>query len=166
MKHLGRLSVTTPSDREIVLTRVFGAPRRLVFEAMTKPEHVQRWLLGPPEWSMVVCEIDLKVGGGFRYVWSKTDGTEMGMRGVYREIVATERVVNTECFEFGCEPQSGEQLVTGVLTEEQGQTTLTCTVLYPSKEARDATIASGMERGVAASYQRLEELLVSTPVQL
>jgi uncharacterized protein YndB with AHSA1/START domain len=163
MNHATSLKVTTPTDREIVLTRVFDAPRRLVFDALTKPELLKRWLLGPPGWSMVVCDVDLKVGGSYRYVWRNADGAEMGMHGVYREIVRPERIVNTETFDFGCDAQSGEAVGTVVLTERGGRTTLTTTVLYPSKEARDATIASGMEHGVAASYDRLEELLVTTP---
>jgi len=163
MKNTGTLKVTTPTDREIVMTREFDAPRKLVFEALSKTELLRRWLLGPPGWSMVVCENDQRVGGAFRHVWRDQNGTEMAMRGVYREIVPPERVVRTEVFEFGCDSQSGEQLVTAVLTEQDGRTTLTITVLYPSKEARDATIASGMERGVAASYDRLAELLASTP---
>jgi uncharacterized protein YndB with AHSA1/START domain len=156
------LNVTTPTDREITLTRVFDASRSLVFEAMTRPELIKRWLLGPPGWSMPVCEVDLRVGAGYRYVWRGPDGNGMAMHGVYQEIYAPERVVSTESFEFGCDAQSGEQRVTAVLTEEGGRTTLTCTILYPSKEARDATIASGMERGVAASYDRLAELAAST----
>ena len=161
MENAGTLKVTTPTDREIVLTRVFDAPRRLVFEALGKPELLQRWLLGPPGWSMVVCENDLTVGGAFRHVWRGPDGSEMAMRGVYREVVPPERIVRTESFEFGCDPQAGEQVCTLVLTEQGGKTALSLTVLYPSKEARDATIASGMERGVAASYDRLEEILAT-----
>jgi uncharacterized protein YndB with AHSA1/START domain len=164
MNNAPALKVTTPTDREIVLTRAFDAPRRLVFEAMTRSELVRRWLLGPPGWSMVVCEIDLKVGGKFRYVWRNADGTEMGMHGVFREIIPPERVVQTESFDFGCDAQSGEAVGTAVLTEQAGRTTLTTTILYPSKEARDATIASGMEHGVAASYSRLEELVVTEKV--
>jgi uncharacterized protein YndB with AHSA1/START domain len=159
MNNTGTLKVTTPTDREIVLTRVFDAPRSLVFETMARPELLKRWLLGPPDWSMVVCENDLRVGGTFRHVWRRADGTEMAMHGVYREVVPPERIVRTEAFEFGCDAQAGEQVGTLVLTEQGGKTMLTLTVLYPSKEARDATIASGMERGVAASYDRLEELL-------
>jgi uncharacterized protein YndB with AHSA1/START domain len=163
MMHVGTLQVTTPSDREIVLTRDFDAPRRLVFEAMVKPELLKRWLLGPPGWSMVECENDPKVGGAFRHVRRRTDGTEMSMHGVYREIVPPERIVRTEAFAFGCDAQAGEQLATLLLAEQGGRTMLTLTVLYPSKEARDATIASGMERGVAASYARLADLLAPTP---
>ena len=165
MKNTETLQVTAPTDREIVLTRVFDAPRRLVFDAMTKPEMLKRWLLGPPGWSMVVCESDLKVGGVFRHVWRRTDGSEMAMHGVYREVVPPERIVRTETFEFGCDAQAGEQVGTLVLTEHGGKTLLTLTVLYPSKEARDATIASGMEHGVAASYDRLAELLAATPAR-
>ena len=162
MKAMATLKVTTPTDRKIMLSRDFDAPRRLVFEALTKPELVKRWLLGPPGWAMVVCEIDLKVGGAFRYVWRHSDGNEMGMHGVYREIMAPERIVHTEAFDFGCDAQAGEALATAVLTERDGRTTLVTTVLAPSKEARDATIASGMEHGVAASYDRLDDVLAST----
>jgi uncharacterized protein YndB with AHSA1/START domain len=151
------LTVTTPSDREIMITRLFDAPRRLVFDAMISPELLGRWLLGPPGWSMVVCEMDLKVGGAFRHVWRNTDGTEMGMSGVYREIVPPERIVRTEAFDG----YPGESLATVVLSEQGDRTMLTLTVLYPSKEARDGTLASGMEGGVAASYDRLEVLLTT-----
>jgi uncharacterized protein YndB with AHSA1/START domain len=112
---------------------------------------------------MVDCECDLKVGGAFRYAWRGPDGTEMAMRGVYREVVPPERIVRTESFEYGCEAQAGEQIGTAVLTEQGGRTTLTLTLLYPSKEARDATIASGMGHGVAAGYDRLAELLAAVP---
>jgi uncharacterized protein YndB with AHSA1/START domain len=159
MQATGKLKLTTPSDREIVITRVLDAPRRLVFEAMHKPELLRRWLLGPPGWSMVVCENDMRVGGTFRHVWRDADGKEMAMRGVYREIVPPERIVRTEIFELGCDFQTGEQIATAVLSEVDGKTLLTITLLYPSKEARDGTIASGMEHGVAASYDRLEEIL-------
>jgi uncharacterized protein YndB with AHSA1/START domain len=161
MKKIGTLTVTTPTDREIVLTREFDAPRELVFDAMNNPELLKRWLLGPPGWTMPVCEIDARVGGAFRHVWRNTDGTEMAMRGVYRQVVAPERIVRTESFEFGCAAQAGEQIATMVLTEQGGKTRLTLTVLYPSKEARDAAIASGMEQGVAAGYDRLSEILAS-----
>ena len=161
MKTAETLTVTTPSDREIVMTRVFDAPRRLVFDAHTKPELVQRWLLGPPGWSMPVCEIDLRVGGKYRYVWRRdADGTQMGMGGVYREIVAPERIVNTERFDEAWYP--GEGLGTLVLTERQGKTTLTNTMRYESRAARDGVLKSGMEKGVATSYDRLAELLAAT----
>src|SRR5687767_4916477 len=102
------LNVTTPADREIVITRVFDAPRRLVWEAMSQPELLKRWLLGPPGWSMTVCENDLRVGGTFRNVWRNTEGAEMAMHGTYREVEAPERCVRTEIFDFGCPGQMGE----------------------------------------------------------
>lgn len=166
MNHTETLKVTTPTDREIVMTRVFDAPRHLVWEAMSTPELVKRWLYGPPGWTMVTCEDDLRVGGSFRWGWRGPEGQEMTMHGTYREVVPPQRMVRTESFEIGCESQAGEQLVTAVLTEQGNQTTLTLTLLYPSKEARDGTIASGMERGVAASYDRLAELLESEHVEV
>jgi len=160
MKNIGNLKLTTQGDREIVMTRVCDAPRRLVFDAFTKPELVRQWLLGPPGWSMPVCEIDLKVGGAYRYVWRRdSDATEMGMGGVYREIAAPERLVATERFDQAWYP--GEAVGTLLLSELAGKTTITQTVLYQSREARDAVLKSGMERGVAASYDRLAELLAS-----
>jgi uncharacterized protein YndB with AHSA1/START domain len=158
MTHPGNLKLTTRGDREIVMTRAFDAPRKLVFDALTKPELVKQWLLGPDGWSMPVCEIDLKVGGKYRYVWRRDkDGTEMGMGGVYREIVVPERVVATEKFDQSWYP--GEALGTLVLIEQGGKTTLTQTVLYESREARDGVLKSGMEKGVVASYDRLAKLL-------
>jgi uncharacterized protein YndB with AHSA1/START domain len=153
------LNVTTPNDRDIVLSRVFDAPRRLVYEAMSQPELLKRWLFGPPGWEMTVCEDDLRVGGAFHWAWRGPNGEEMSMRGTYREVVPPERIVRTESFEFGCAPQSGEQLASLVLVEQGSRTALTLTVRYPSKEARDGAIASGMEHGVAAGYDRLEEIL-------
>jgi uncharacterized protein YndB with AHSA1/START domain len=154
MRNLGTLKVTTPTDREIVLTRVFDAPRHLVFEAFSKPELLKRWF-GPRGWSLVVCEVDLKVGGGFRFVLRGPDGKEMGMRGVYREIAPPERSVHMESFD----DYPGESQVTAVFVEQGGKTTLTATVLYRSQEVRDAVIKSGMEHGAAESYDRLAELL-------
>jgi uncharacterized protein YndB with AHSA1/START domain/effector-binding domain-containing protein len=159
MTNARALTLTTPGEREIAMTRVFAAPRRLVFEAFTRPELLQRWLLGPPGWSMPVCEIDLRVGGSYRYLWRGADGTEMGVRGVYREIAPPERIVATEVFDQAWYP--GEAQTTFELVERQGETTLTLTVLYASREARDVALRSDMEKGVAASYDRLEELLAS-----
>src|SRR5262249_17968033 len=140
-------------------------PRSIVWDAMNRPELLQRWLCGPPGWSMVHCENEPAPGGAFRYVWRGGDGVEMAMHGVYREVAPPERVVRTESFEFGCDGQGGEQLAPAVLAERDGRTTLTITVLFPSKEARDATIASGMEHGMAAGYDRLEMLLAATPAR-
>jgi uncharacterized protein YndB with AHSA1/START domain len=161
MQNAGALQVTTPTEREIVLTRAFDAPRHLVFDAFTRPELVRRWLLGPPGWSMPVCEIDLRVGGAYRWVWRNADGIEMGVSGVYREIVPPGRLVATERFDQAWYP--GEALTTTELVERDGRTILTTTVLYESREARDVALRSEMEKGVAASYDRLAELLAVQP---
>jgi uncharacterized protein YndB with AHSA1/START domain len=158
VKNTGTLKVTTPSDREIVLTRVFDAPRRLVYDALTKPELLKRWF-GPRGWSLTECEVDLRVGGAWRFVLSGPGGATMVMHGVYRELVPPERDVHTERMDG----YPGEALVTGVLVETGGKTTLTGTVLYESKEIRDAVIASGMEHGAAETYDRLAEHLASIP---
>ena len=163
MKSTQTLQLTTRGDREIVMTRVLDAPRKLVFDAFTRPELVRSWLLGPEGWTMPVCEIDLKVGGSYRYVWRNAKGTEMGMGGVYREIVPPQRIVATEKFDQAWYP--GEAVGTIVLVERDGKTTLTQTVLYESREAREAVLKSGMESGVVASYDRLAEVLVSLRAQ-
>ena len=151
---VGATTFTTPSDREIVITRVVDAPRSLVFEAITAPEHVPHWY-GPRGWSLPVCQIDLRPGGAWRYVLRGPEGTEMGMRGVFQEITPPERLVTTESFN----DYPGESLNTLVLTEQDGQTTITVTVLYESKEIRDAVLASGMQEGASETYDRLVEYL-------
>jgi uncharacterized protein YndB with AHSA1/START domain len=156
MKNTGMLKVTAPTDREIVLTRIFDAPRAMVFDAFTKPELLKRWF-GPRGWSLDVCEVDLKVGGKWRFVMRGLDGTSMGMGGVYLEIAPPERLVSTESFD----DYPGESVVTTVLVEERGKTTMTGTLLYQSKEIRDAVIKSGMEHGAGESYDRLAELIAS-----
>jgi len=147
--------VTTPSDREIVLTRLFDAPRHLVFEAMSKPEHITRWwgCLGAG-YSVPVCEVDLRVGGKWRFVNRHPKG-EAAFYGVYQEIVPPERVVFTEIYEPY--PDSGS-VVKAVLTEENGKTRLTATCEYPSKDVRDMVLQTGMADGAAISYDRLEEV--------
>ncbi|TWI05905.1 uncharacterized protein YndB with AHSA1/START domain [Luteimonas cucumeris] len=157
MSFADTFKVSTPTDREIRITRVFDAPRALVFDAFTKAELLKRWMSGPPGWTFEVCEIDLRVGGTYRYVWRGPDGSEMGMGGVHREIVVPERVVNTQRFDQDW--TGGEAVGTLVLTEVEGRTISTNTVLYASKEARDGALASGMEHGMAMGYDRLETLL-------
>ena len=152
---VGSTTFTTPSDREIVATRVVKASRELVWACHTRPEHVSKWMLGPEGWTMPVCEIDLRPGGTWHWVWRREDGTEMEMRGVYKEVVPPERLVNTEAW-GGDWP---ETLNTLVLTEEDGKTTIQTTVLYPSKEARDRALGTGMEDGWSVSYDRLDEYL-------
>lgn len=146
-----------PTEREIVLTRVFDAPRRLVFDALTKPELLRRWY-GARGWSLVVCEVDLKVGGAWRFVSRQPDGKEVGQRGVYCEISRPDRIVNTESWE---DWDPGELLVTTVLVEQGDKTTFTSTVRFPSQEVRDMLIKSGMTSGVAETYDRLAECLAS-----
>jgi uncharacterized protein YndB with AHSA1/START domain len=153
------LEISTPSDRELAMSRTFDAPRRLVFDAFTQPDLIRRWMLGPPGWTMTVCEMDLRVGGRYRYVWCKEDGTEMGMGGEIRELEPPERLTSTERFDESWYP--GEAVWTVLLTEENGRTTMTQTVLYESREARDAVLASPAAEGAAMSYERLAELLAS-----
>src|SRR5918994_356337 len=159
MSPVGTLKVTTPTEREIAMTRVFDAPRHLVFEAYTKPELVKRWLGVHGGWSWAVCEIDLRVGGAYRFVWRGPGGQEMGMRGVYREVVVPERIVATEAFDQSWYP--GEAVSTVVMVQQGDMTTLTLTVRYESREARDAVLKSPMESGVAAGFDKLEQLLAS-----
>jgi uncharacterized protein YndB with AHSA1/START domain len=147
---------TTPSDREITLTRLFDAPRDLVFEAMSKPEHVRRWWgILDDQHSVIVCDIDFRVGGAWRFVGRGPRG-EYGFHGVYREIAAPERVVFTEIFDPF---PDAESVVTSMLTEERGKTRLTVTALYPSLEVRDIVLKTGMEKGAAISYDRLEDVV-------
>ena len=151
----GSFKVTTPSDREIVMTRLFDAPRRLVFEAMTKPEHVRRWWgILDDRYSVTVCEIDLRPGGAWRFVGRHPKG-EVEFYGVYREIAPPSRLVFTEI--FAPFPDT-ESVVSTVFTEEDGKTRLTATCTYPSIDVRDMVIKSGMEKGAAISYDRLEEV--------
>jgi uncharacterized protein YndB with AHSA1/START domain len=158
------LRVGARGERELEMVRAFDAPRNLVYDAYTKPELVQRWLLGPPGWTMPVCEIDLRVGGAFRFVWrNESDGREMGMGGVYQEIVTHEKVVNTEKFDDPWYP--GNAVNTTTFVERAGRTTLTMTVRYDSREIRDMVLRSPMESGVSASFDRLERLLTERPAR-
>jgi len=159
MKNLEGLKLVTRGEREIVMTRELNAPCRLVFHAFTKPELVKRWLLGPPGWSMPVCEIDLRAGGAYRQVWVNADGRQMEMGGVYGVIVVPERLVATERFDEAWYP--GEAVGTLVLSEEGRITRVTQTMSYESREARDVVLKSGIKGGVAASYDRLAEILIA-----
>ena len=153
------IEVTMPSDREIRVSRVFDAPGRLVFDAHTKPELLKRWAYGPDDWPMVTCEIDLRVGGKLRYIWRNVKAGDMVLNGVYKEIVAPERIVHTEIFEEDW--TDGETLVTTRFDEHDGRTTVTSTVLYSSEKARDAALATPMLEGWEQSYERLDMLLES-----
>lgn len=151
------LEVTTPSDREIAMTRIFDAPRDLVFDCWTIPALLKRWMTGPDGWSFAVCEIELSVGGRYRFVWRHDDGRDMGMSGTYREILRPERIVSVEIFDVDW--TEGEARSTLVLTEKDGRTTSVNTMLYSSKKARDGAIGVGMAKGVAAGYDRLDDVL-------
>jgi uncharacterized protein YndB with AHSA1/START domain len=151
------LTVATQGDREVIFTRAFDAARALVFDCMTKPDLVKRWLLGPAGWTMPVCEIDLRVGGKFRYVWHNEDGRDMAMGGVYQEIVQPERIVHTETFDEDW--TGGATVVTSSLAEAGGRTTLTTSVVYASEQARQGALVSGMTDGMEMGYARLEALL-------
>ena len=167
-----KLTLSTPSAREILLSRVIPAPRERVFAAFTQPELLQRWLTGPAGWTLAVCEIDLRVGGSYRYVWRRaSDGLEMGAGGVYRVVESPERFVATELFDQTWYP--GEALITVVLREQDAQadpmpsnptpsnptTMLSQTMHYESREARDAVLRSPIDSGMALSFDRLEALL-------
>jgi uncharacterized protein YndB with AHSA1/START domain len=159
VKNMGKLQVTTPSEREIAMTRVFDAPRNLVFDAWTKPELLKRWLGVRGGWTFAVCEVDLRVGGSYRFVWRGPTGAEMGMGGVYREIVRPERLVATERFD---EPwYEGDALDTTTFVERGGKTTAMTTVRYASQEVRDAVLKTPMLTGVAESYDKMAEVLAS-----
>ena|SRR5579863_9611180 len=151
------MMLSTPSDRELVVTRVFDAPRKLVFDAWTNPKYIPQWLLGPEGWTMPVCEVDLREGGAWHFVWRKDDGAEMEMRGTYREIRPPERLVSIESW-GGDWPETVNTLV---LTEEGGQTTATMTILYPSKEAREAALQTGMAKGMEMTFSRFDQFLHS-----
>jgi uncharacterized protein YndB with AHSA1/START domain/effector-binding domain-containing protein len=154
MLNTGTLKVGLPSDREIRFTRVFAAPRALVYDCLTRPELVRRWF-GPHGYGLSVCDIDLREGGTFRYVIDKPDGGKVGMRGTYHQLNEPDGLVHSESFD----DFPGEALATTVLTEENGKTTLTVTVLAPSQAARDGMLKTGMEHGAAESYDRMAELL-------
>jgi uncharacterized protein YndB with AHSA1/START domain len=151
----GVTTLETPTDREVRLIRVVDAPRRIVFDAWTNPQHVPHWMTGPEGWTMPVCQIDLRPGGSWHFVWRKADGSEMAITGTYREVVPPERLVSTE--RWG--PEWPETVNTLILTESAGQTTITLTITYPSKQARDEALKTGMKEGMDQSYANLDRLL-------
>jgi uncharacterized protein YndB with AHSA1/START domain len=159
-----KAEVTMPSDREVMVTRSFKGPRTLVFRAHTEPELVRRWMLGPPGWSMPVCEMDVRVGGGYRWQWrSDTDEQEFGFAGTFREVQPPSKIVHTERFNPGTVggdyPAGGETLVTTTFAEDGGITTMTTLMDFGSREARDAAVKTGMTDGMEQSYQLLDRML-------
>ena len=154
-----QLEVLPQGDQEILITRSFDAPRELVWRTLTEPELIQRWLLGPPGMTMPFCEVDLRVGGAYRYVWHKEDDPEfeMALTGTFLEIGPFERIVLSELFDPDW--TAGEAINTTVLKEEGAKTYLTITVRYASPDARDAALETAMDEGMEAGYQRLDEIL-------
>lgn len=158
MTNLRNIDVTTPSDLEVVVKRNFNAPRPLVFDAFTKPELVKRWLYGPDGWSLPVCEIDLRPGGAYRYVWRREEtGEEMGLGGNFREVDVPKLYSATEVWDQAWYP--GEGIVRNAFTEEGSETVVTMTIKYDSKEARDTALQTGMSDGIGMSYNRLDDIL-------
>jgi uncharacterized protein YndB with AHSA1/START domain len=156
----GPATVTLPSDREILITREFDAPRHLVYKAWTTPELVRRWWSGH-QGEMTTCEIDLRVGGHWRYVMVANGGFEVAFHGEYREIVPDQRIVTTQVYELPGAPEDEGVLNIVAFTETDGRTTLTLLVQTPSKEVRDAILDSGMEVGLQEQLELLEQLAIS-----
>jgi len=165
MTALGKLTIKPQGDRELVMTRAFAAPRQAVFDAYTRPELLRRWLGQMPGWSWVTCEVDLRVGGSYRWEWKQeATGYVMGMGGEYLEIVPREKIVSTEVFDDAW--YEGKAVGTLTLTERNGQTTMSTVVKYDTKEIRDAVLKSPMETGVAAAYDTLDGLLMTLPARV
>jgi uncharacterized protein YndB with AHSA1/START domain len=157
-----KAQVTMPSDSEVKVTRSFKAPRALVYRAYSEPALIQRWNLGPPGWTMPVCEMDLRVGGAYRWRWrSDDDNSEFGFYGVIRELEPGQRIVHTQLYDPGTTGtgMAGEALVTLTLAEDKGVTTVTTVIDFGSKEVRDAALGTGMTEGMEMSYQSLDRLL-------
>ena len=154
------LQVSTPTDTTIVLTRTFNAPRRLVWEAMTVPVRMRRWMLAPPGWTLAVCECEARVGGKLRLAWKSEDADPvMTLRGEFTEVIPHERMVHTETMVLGSGETIGSLLETHEFSEKNGVTTMRITQTYDSKEARDDAIASGMDQGMEAGYAQLDALV-------
>jgi len=155
----GRMNMVAVGDREIVVTRDFEALPASVLDAMIDPGVLKQWLSGPPGWSLSVCDVEKKAGGKYRFVWTDGKGAEMGMSGVYREYDPPSRVVNTQVFDMDC--TGSEVIGTLVVAETAGKTHMTNTLLYPSREARDAVLASPMGQGMAYGYNMLDDYLAA-----
>jgi len=159
---MNTLSVRTPSDTQVEVSRNFASSLALVWRALTETSLVKRWLLGPPGWSMPVCESDFRVGGRYEYGWrSEADGGEFGFVGEFREIEPHSKIVHTEGLREGSPgaEDASESLITITFEEAGGATTVVTTIDYSSKETRDAVLAQGMTDGMEMSYRQLDELL-------
>lgn len=176
-----QLQITTPTDTTIVIKRKFQAPRRLVWDAMTRPELLRRWMFCPPGWTWAECSMDVRAAGRFRWAWNGPDGQlALSISGEHREVTPPGRLVHTEEMTMGpgaccsgepcadepganhasCPDQPGEVVVTLQLDERGGETSMTMTISCPSKAIRDAMVASGMDQGMEAGYKQLDALLV------
>jgi uncharacterized protein YndB with AHSA1/START domain len=152
-----KTTVTTPSDREVLVTRAFDAPRRLVWDLHTKPELLKRWLFGPDGWALEVCTVDLRVGGKARFEMTKQDDKfRMGWTDTYTELVPQERIVSRQLFDEDW--TQGETTVTLLFRDAGDKTLLEMTVLYSSKEARDGALNTGMVDGMEMGYARLDKI--------
>jgi len=153
------LQVSTPTDTTIVLTRTFAAPRRLVWEAMTDPVKMRRWMLAPPGWTLAVCECEARLGGALRLAWNNETGeTAMTLQGVFTEVVPHQRMVHTEKMTLGTGELIGSLVETHEFEEKNGVTSMRITQAYESKAARDGAVASGMEEGMEAGYQQMDAM--------
>ena len=161
-----KAQITMPSDREVKVMRSLKAPRALVYRAYTEPALIRQWMLGPPGWSMPVCEMDVRVGGKYSWRWrSDTDGKEFGFKGTFREVQPPSKIVHTEAYDpgsVGGEYPGSEAIITTSFTEEGGVTTVTTLMDFGSKEARDNAMSTGMTDGMEQSYQLLEAVLAKT----
>jgi uncharacterized protein YndB with AHSA1/START domain len=158
VKTVGRLNAALPSDRQVRLTRTFDAPRQLVWDAHTKPELIRRWLLGPPGWTMPVCDVDLRVGGRFHYEWLGEGGKTMALDGIYRVVEEPGRIADTQTFDEDW--TNGPADTDMVLTENSGVTEMILTITYTNQQTRDLVVSSPMMDGMEAGYERLDKATV------
>ncbi|MCO6509713.1 MAG: SRPBCC domain-containing protein [Aridibacter famidurans] len=156
MKNSETFEVLTPADTELVMTRLFDATPELVFDALTRPEYIKQWMLGPEGWSMTACDFDVRVGGRFRLVWRDEEGNEWVVGGEYTEIDPPGLIVHTEY--FNDDEASGGSVETDTIVSEGEKTRLTMTMVYPSKEICQQMIESGMAEGNRVCFDRMEEI--------
>jgi uncharacterized protein YndB with AHSA1/START domain len=154
------LQISTPTDTTILLTRAFNAPRHLVWEAMTHPDKMRRWMLPPPGWTLTTCQCDVRLGGTLHLAWKSPDADPvMTLQGTFTEVVPHQRMVHTETMALGSGQVIGSLIETHEFSESRGITTLRITQTYNSKQDRDSALASGMEQGMQAGFQQLDALL-------